>query len=100
MLQPWALGFLNCLVILISVSNFYVVYSVFSTIIFEESCEVTFHYNEASINGGTMYIDEQSNIIFERNSTVTFDDNEATRNGGAVYSVLSAINFKENCNIS
>ena len=103
--------------------------SVSSAINFKGNCKVMFHNNVANNNGGTVYIDDQSNIKFEGNSTatfdynaayrggtmyigdhsnitfagnssVTFDDNKATHNGGAFYSVLSVVNFKGNCKVT
>ena len=75
-------------------------FTTLSEVTFKGNCEVAFH-NTVGINsnGGTVYIDHNSNITFEIYSTVIFNHNEAGDNGGTVYGVQARISFKGNSKV-
>ena len=73
----------------------------YSTIRFRGNSMITLNSNEASSNGGAMYIGNYSIVIFEGKSEVLFDDNKASANGGAMYiDNLCTVVCKEESNIT
>ena len=72
------------------------IFSLKSTVTFDENSCVNFHDNAAT-NGGAIYSD-QSIILFKSNSNVTYIENSVVQFGGAVFSTDNSILlFKENC---
>ena len=75
-----------------------------TTVIIEENSNITFNDNEAFVNGGAIYITDNSTatVTFKGNSTVTFSNNQATQYGGVLFihsGANSPLTFSENCKV-
>ena len=68
-------------------------------IIFDNS-DIEFTYNEA-LNGGALYIDNNSDVTFGGNCAVTINNNYARSLGGALYiGGSSDVTFEGNCTVT
>ena len=72
-----------------------VIYSMNSFILFNGNSTVLLAHNEATLNGGVMYCDSNSNIIFSGFTNVSFNDNNADNGGVLFANNNSKISFKE-----
>ena len=71
----------------------------YSTVIFDETSNVTFIQNSAKIRGGAIFLRKHSICLFDHNSEIKFYNNKASI-GSTIYSEFNSyVAFKASCNV-